>query len=72
MEPASLAITTGKVIYMGTCLAIGFWIGKKITNRIDEFIITHSSDFKELTREKKQSDPLETVGLKSASRQSSR
>jgi len=31
----------GSLIAVGTCLAVGFWAGKKITNQIDIFIAKH-------------------------------
>jgi len=53
MEPTSLTITAGKLIFTGFCLAIGFWAGKKLTNRIDEFLYIHSKEFKQFTADKK-------------------
>ena len=47
MEPVSLSVAAGKIIFTGACLAVGFWVGKKLTNRIDYFIYTHSAEFKE-------------------------
>ena len=32
----------GSLIAVGTCLAVGFWAGKKLTNKVDEFICKHN------------------------------
>lgn len=53
MEPTTLTITAGKLVFTGTCLAIGFWIGKKVTNRIDTFLALHSQEYKDLINVKK-------------------
>jgi hypothetical protein len=38
----------GKLVGMGAALAIGFWGAKKLTDKIDVFIATHSESYKEL------------------------
>ena len=35
------AITTGKMIFSGACLGVGFWMSKKITNVMDEYLFMY-------------------------------
>ena len=39
------AKATGILIATGTCLAVGFWIGKKITNKLDEVLILNNKEY---------------------------
>ena len=50
IEPISgtaIAATTAKLVTTGACLALGFWLCKKLTNQIDYFIFIHSKEYKE-------------------------
>jgi hypothetical protein len=49
----TIAVKVGGLVVTGFCLAIGFWAGKKLTNKIDEFLYTHSKEFKELCEHEK-------------------
>lgn len=53
MEPLTITTVAGKLVFSGACLSIGFWMGKKITNRIDTFLITHSQEYKDLIKSRK-------------------
>jgi len=61
MIEGSFAIKTASLIFTGACLAIGFWAGKKLTNRIDEFLYVHSREFKQFVADRK--DIAEEVGV---------
>lgn len=34
-------IAAGKLIAYGTCLGIGFWVSKKLTNKVDEVLLKY-------------------------------
>lgn len=38
---AVVGVTATKLVSYGVCLCIGFWIGKKITNKIDEKLLMY-------------------------------
>jgi len=40
-----------KLVGMGAALAIGFWGAKKLTDRVDVFITTHSKEYRQLVEE---------------------
>ena len=61
MEPTSVTVLAGKIIFTGFCLAVGFWAGKKVTNRIDEFIFCHSKEYREIAKRNGQNSVLEMV-----------
>ena len=39
------------MIHSGLCLSIGFFAGKKVTNRIDEFLFENSKEYEKMTEE---------------------
>jgi len=47
MEPVSLTAAAGKLIFIGFCLSVGFWTGKKITNKIDHFLQKNEQNLRE-------------------------
>lgn len=61
MEPVSLTATTAKLVYTGACLAVGFYIGKKLTNKIDYWIFTHSKEFEQFVKSRKATEPVPEV-----------
>lgn len=42
---ALVAVKVAQLVGAAICLSVGFWVGKKLTNRIDYFIYTHSKEF---------------------------
>lgn len=63
MEPitAGLGIQACKLMFAGLFLSIGFWMGKKATNKVDEWLFTRSDEFKQFVREQ-QTKRGEVVG----------
>lgn len=49
----------GKLILGGTCLSVGFWAGKKVTNYVDYQIAMRSSEVKEFIRLHKKAQEKE-------------
>lgn len=43
-----ITVKAGQLIFVGMFLSCGFWLGKKLTSRIDQFIFTHSKEFSHL------------------------
>ena len=52
MEPGSATVVALKLIGMGFCLGIGFYMSKKLTNKVDQFLFENSNEFKELLKER--------------------
>jgi hypothetical protein len=46
-----LGIKSLAMIHSGLFLSIGFFAGKKITNRIDEFLFENSKEYEQMTQE---------------------
>ena len=50
-----LLLHTGALIWTGASLSVGFWCGKKITNKldnkIDEYLFQRSEEFKKMKEE---------------------
>ena len=44
---ATIAIKAVSLIGAGFALSLGFWGGKRLTNRLDYFIYTHSKAYRE-------------------------
>ena len=61
-------VGAGKLIVMGGCLALGFWGAKKLTDRVDVFITTHSKEYRQLVEEmaKKEENANEPRKIKSS------
>jgi hypothetical protein len=57
MEVIAAAKGVGSLIVAGAALALGFWLSRKLTNRIDQALFERSGDHKEL---------LKRVGLEEA------
>lgn len=50
--PTLITFGVFKLITTGICLSIGFWAGKKFTNRIDTLIALHSPEVRALIENK--------------------
>ena len=44
----TISLTAVTIVGYGTCFGIGFWVSKKVTNKIDEVLLKY--DAKELKR----------------------
>ncbi len=57
----------GELVLAGFCISIGFWAGRKLTDRADELIYTHSAEYKEsvakLAEEMKAKQETPVVGV---------
>jgi hypothetical protein len=49
----TLGIAFGKLVLSGFALGIGFYLSKKLTNKIDEFILMNSKDIESLLNQQK-------------------
>jgi hypothetical protein len=48
----TMGITSLKMVWAGMMLCLGFWACKKLTNRVDQFLFTHSREFRETKRQR--------------------
>jgi hypothetical protein len=50
----ALTVKAGELIFIGFSLSLGFWAGKKLTNKIDYYLFTKSDEFKKLAEKQQQ------------------
>ncbi len=51
MTTLGLSMLFGQFVFTGFFLAIGFWLARKFTTRVDEWLFRRSSEFQEYVKE---------------------
>jgi len=47
---SALAIKSGELIFIGAMLSLGFWVSKKLTNKIDTYLFMRTEEYQKLIK----------------------